>query len=270
MKEIKKYEELKILAHPIRWKIFNLLKEKESYLNEIAKHLNISPESAHYHLKILKPYLNIRKEKTQSNFHRIYYSLKHTTLSIGKEPSSNQIHHHFFTSQLIRIIVGSPDPHGRYQVRARDSYLSAYISHYLGKRNYEIEVIWDTEAKSLELYKNDIVVLGGPLSNVIAEMINTHTLIRFDEKSGYRTFLHGKKRIPAEDNMGLVYCSINPLHHSSKLIWLAGSTLQGTFAAVLAYVKQHIKCPGAYLVEGLDKNSDGKIDTITTYLSLTV
>lgn len=265
MKRIKSYEELAALAHPLRWKIMKMLIKKEMHLREIAKVLDVSAASVHYHLLLLKNFLTIHKVKAKGGFNKYVYKAKDDSwlITFSTKPMK-MVRSSVYTSFLgekVTIVVGSPDPHGKYKVRARDAYLAGELSNYLGKGGIDVEVVWDTEVKSLKLYDRNLIILGGPLSNVIAHDLNPFLPIKFDEESGFRTLKHHNQSI-AEETTGLIYGGKNPYSSKHSLLLLAGTTLQGTKAAILALIKEKIMLPGCYVVEGVDKDSNGIIDDI--------
>lgn len=265
MKKVKSYEELVALAHPVRWKILQLLSKKEMYLYDIAKKLNMSPPAVHYHINILKPFLTVKKIKTKNKLEKHIYSIKDDALLIQFSPSYINLYKHSpykkFLSNKVTIVVGSPDPHGKYKVRARDAYLAAELANYLGKTGIDAKVVWDTEVKSLKLYNQNLIIIGGPLSNVITYDLNSQLPAKFDKESGFRAITYNDQLI-SEETIGLIYGGKNPYSPKHSILLLAGTTLQGTKSAILAITNEKIDLPGGYIVEGIDKDSNGIIDDI--------
>ena len=173
-----------------------------------------------------------------------------------------------------KIISGSPDIHGQFKARARDSHLSAEVACFLGGICSGIKApvsYLDTMVKSLEEEDCNMVVIGGPITNRIALELQKHLPARLEFESGQwaiKSSASGKTY--SEENTGLIELVEHPFHKGKKILFIAGIRNGGTKAAVLALqANPELALSGnnsdgrirTKIVEGLDMDSDGKIDS---------
>ena len=169
------------------------------------------------------------------------------------------------------IIVGSPDPHGPQKARSRDGYFGMDLALFLGSFVSfvpDFKVRLDTEVTEKELTENNLILIGGPIVNRITNKINEYMPIYFDEK---KKGIYSKlsKKTYFNDEIGIINKFKNPFNKDKSILLIAGIRNSGTKAGILSFLKHFdkLKKGNIYLpnikssvVEGIDLNSDGKID----------
>ena len=169
------------------------------------------------------------------------------------------------------IIVGSPDPHGKYSARSFDGSAAIDLSLFLGtfltniSPNYKL----DTEIKDSDL-KNNLIIVGGPKANIIIDKINDKLPVYFDTKHDFNIISTFSKAVYSDDHIGIIIKMKNPFAKDKEILVLSGKRFDGTRAAIIALIKYLKKFEVgnkfdsgiARIVEGIDKDYDGKIDDV--------
>ena len=130
----------------------------------------------------------------------------------------------------------------------------------------------DTEITKEDL-NNNIILIGGPRVNAVTAKINKHLPIRFLEtKEHYVTGIYSSitNKTYSEEE-GMVVKTKNPFSKKKEILVIGGKGRQGTKAALLAFLQNFDElCKGnsydrkilARVVEGIDTNSDGVVDSM--------
>jgi hypothetical protein len=178
-----------------------------------------------------------------------------------------------------KIIVGSPDPHGPFKARARDGHYAAYLSLFIG-RYVELPddfvMKLDVDIKVEKEEKNNLILVGGPGTNLLTQEVNEYLPIRFSVKSTEEGFLFGgltsqkTGTVYTSDNIGLIARIANPWDKTKRIIVIAGNKAIGTKACVLAITKfwketlRNFTAANdfAAVIQGFDMDGDGKVDAI--------
>jgi hypothetical protein len=178
-----------------------------------------------------------------------------------------------------KIVVGSPSPHGPFKTSARDGHYAAYLTFFLGqfaKMPEEFAIKLDVDVKAEKEEKNNLILVGGPGTNLLTQEINEHLPTQFSMQSTEHGFLLGglvskkTKLVYTGDAAGLVAKIENPWDKSKRIIVLAGNKAVGTKACVLALTNFWKKTLRAYsdyeaftaVIQGFDLDGDGKVDSI--------
>ncbi|MEM2237223.1 MAG: hypothetical protein QXR26_00735 [Candidatus Caldarchaeum sp.] len=170
------------------------------------------------------------------------------------------------------VVVGSPHPHGPFRSVASDGHYGFQLGLFLGRYvglPADFAVRLDVDVKSEKLYTNNLLLLGGPGTNLITAMVNTSLPISFLE-SNYWAGLVSPKQTYTSEFIGLVAKTPNPSNPNNTAIVLAGLRASGTKAAVISLTTGWEKLLESYegqeswaaVVEGLDLDGDGKIDSV--------
>jgi len=176
------------------------------------------------------------------------------------------------------IVVGSPDPHGPERARSRDGYYGIDLGLFLGTfLNYipEFSTKLDTEVEDEDL-KNNLILIGGPGVNIITQKVNSKLPITFQrvrEKENWYSAFHSNVsgKDYAEEEHAIIVKARNPFDKTKEILVLAGRRSYGTRTAILAFLKKFDElCKGnsydskilARVVEGVDRNSDGVVDSV--------
>jgi hypothetical protein len=178
-----------------------------------------------------------------------------------------------------KIVVGSPTPHGPFKTSARDGHYAAYLTFFLGqfvKIPEEFAIKLDVDVKAEKEEKNNLILVGGPGTNLLTQELNDYLPIRFSMQSSAQGYLFGglvsKKTgvVFTADVAGLVAKIPNPWDNSKKIVVLAGNKAVGTKACVLALTTFWQKTLHSYrekgefaaVIQGFDLDGDGKVDSI--------
>jgi len=301
VKEIAIYEhpeKLKLVLNKLTWEILLLLSEKEMYPMEISKKLEIHEQKIYYHIRKLAKANAIRKVKEEEKKGAIAKYYKASFPAFGVElPFGGQkrkmvppsfidkkikqfldpvLKDSFFDS---KIVVGSPDPHGPFKTSARDGHYASYLTFFIGQYTAlpdEFTIKLDVDVKAEKEEKNNLILVGGPGTNLLTQEINDYLPIRFDMTPSKHGFLFSglisqkTKNVYTADTMGLIAKVVNPWDKEKRVIVLAGNKAVGTKACVLAltrFWKQALKnYKGednfATVIQGFDLDGDGKVDSI--------
>ncbi len=290
-------EILKALLNKLSWKILQLLSKKEMYPMEIAKKLGIHEQKVYYHIRKLAKTgsINIAKEVEKKGAVAKYYKVMFPAMGIElpfgyhkiDRPSAANIDSQmwqFLGSFVIdgvfngKIVVGSPDPHGPFKARARDGHYAAYLTFFLGQLvdlpgDFPIKL--DVDVKAEKEGGGNLILVGGPGTNLITQEFNDFLPIRFNMIPTEHGFLLGglvskkTQKVYTSDNMGVIAKIPNPRNKNRSVIVLAGNKAVGTKACVLALtnfgnktLKKFSDDSFAVVIQGFDLDGDGKVDSI--------
>ena len=274
-------QQLKALNDETRIEILKLLAEKKSYPAEVAKKLDVSKQKAYYHFEILEDSDLIEekdKVKKSGGLATLYTpssSTMHLDLGAHGEktsfkPPEKELKQ--FLKPLIEegtlkgfIVTGSPEEHGPDQVSARDGHLAGEIGMELGRyaQSDKLSVKWDTEIVREEGFDQNLLILGGILTNTVARKFNSEFRASFEgEKFPYRKLKTPEKEY-TDPEIGVIAKTENPENPENSIYMVAGIRNKGTEAAVNAFkqLEDIIETDTNYIVvEGMDMDGDGKID----------
>jgi len=291
-------ERLKAVLNKLSWQILTLLGEGEMYPMEIAKKLGVHEQKIYYHIRklteagVLKIVREEEKKGATAKYFRTSFPAFGVELPFGHRkikalgaPDLDETLKQFFAPFLKddvfdgKIVVGSPDSHGPFKARARDGHYAAYLGLFLGQYARlpdDFIIKLDVDVKVEKEEKNNLILVGGPGTNLLTEEINEYLPTRFSVKSTKEGFLFGglisqkTGNIYTSDNIGLIAKIVNPWNKDRRIIVVAGNKAIGTKACVLAltkFWKETLKNFSgidsfAAVVQGFDLDGDGKVDAI--------
>lgn len=273
-------------------RILMALAEEPTYPRRLAEKLGMKEQAVYYHLAALKDagLVYVSKKEEIKGAVAKYYSTSFKSVSLVfsengisvKPPQILRLGKPVidFLSPFIekgefnsKIIVGSPDIHGPYRAQSRDTHYAVELAAFLGSITGKVGsgiVKLDTEVHEDDL-RGNMIVVGGPVTNMVANRINDSLLLRFDMKEQNRILSLITGRVYYEDACGIVVKATNPFDPRSRILLLAGKRFQGTKAAILAVTK-HIDevaknnsfdpSVPARVVMGYDLDGDGAIDDV--------
>jgi DNA-binding transcriptional ArsR family regulator len=292
-------QKLKMILNKLSWKILVMLSEKEMYPLEIARALRIHEQKVYYHIRKLEKAGAItvareeeKKGATAKYFKAVspafgielpqeYRPIKKLSL-LGTEDQIQKFFRDFIRQDSTfegKIVVGSPTPHGPFKTSARDGHYASHLAFFLGqfvRMPDEFAIKLDVDVKAEKEEKNNLILVGGPGTNLLTQEVNEHLPIRFDMRASAEGFMFGglvSKRtsvVYTADNVGLVAKIVNPWDNSKRVIVLAGNKAVGTKACVLALTNfwkktlQNYKGDETFakVIQGFDLDGDGKVDSI--------
>lgn len=279
-------EKVKVISHPLRFKILRELAKKPTYPAQLANKFGVHEQKIYYHIRKLleQNLINLAKKKEKRGGIAKYYQVSSPAFSVefGDEKRqitrlTNQKYSKFLEPFISNgtlnsfIVVGSPDPHGEYKSRGADGFCAIDLGILLGNlakiRSFPVYKL-DTELKEREKQEN-MIMIGGPKTNALTAEINDQLPIKFERGWNILSNLSGKKY--SELGYGIVVKKRNPFNPKKKILVLAGKRFSGTRASILALVN-HLEeiCKGnkydkkvnAKVVWGYDKRGDGTIDSV--------
>lgn len=295
---VKDPQKLKLILNRLSWKILLLLSEKEMYPMEIAKAMNIHEQKVYYHIRKLAQAgaIIVSREEEKKGATAKYYTTASPAFGIELPQEYRVIRKvsllgmneqiQKFFKELVRkddtfegkIVVGSPTQHGPFKTSARDGHYAAHLAFFLGqfaKMPEDFVIKLDVDVKAEKEEKNNLILVGGPGTNVLAQEVNESLPIKFTMQPSEQGFLLGglmsKKtgRVYMADTVGLVARIVNPWDKSKRIIVLAGNKAVGTKACVLALTNFWRKTLRDYrgedvfarVIQGFDLDGDGKVDS---------
>jgi len=280
-----------ILGNELALKIIKELGKHPSCPMDVARNLGVHEQKVYYHIRNLEKLGLIKvidKEERVGAIAKIY------------SPTSSVVSFKLFDGEHINdiktraaelkflkpfiqdgelnsiIVVGSPDPHGKYKAPASDGYCAIDLGMFLGQFITDSGAPYyklDTQVRKEDL-KNNMIIIGGPKTNIIADKINKQLPIYFDYSDEYLEWnivSSLSKTVYRESRIGFLARIQNPFSDGKEIIIFSGKGFKGTRAAVLAFIK-HLKkiMKGnsvkpdtiAKVVQGIDIDSDGIIDEV--------
>ncbi len=294
-----KPQKLKMVLGKLSWKILSMLADAEMYPMEIAKKLGVHEQKVYYHIRKLAKAgaIAIVREEEKKGAIAKYYRATSSAFGIELPFGYTNVKTHTFTympkqlqqffSPFIgkdgnfygKIVVGSPDPHGSFKARARDGHYASYLTLFLGQfvqvpEDFIIKLDVDMKAEKEE--NNNLILVGGPGTNLLTQEVNDHLPIRFRMMPSDHGFLFGglvsqkTQNVYTGDAVGIVARIVNPWSREKRIIVIAGNKAVGTKACVLAlakFWKQTLKNfkqnnDFATVIQGFDLDGDGKVDSI--------
>jgi DNA-binding PadR family transcriptional regulator len=296
---VKDPQKLKMMLNRLSWRILVMLSEEEMYPLEIAKKMGIHEQKVYYHIRKLAKAgaIVIAKEEEKKGAIAKYYKPVSSAFGIELPQEYKPIRKLSLLSideqiqklfkEFIRkdgtfegkIIVGSPTPHGPFKTSARDGHYASHLTFFLGqfaKMPKDFAIKLDVDVKAEKEEKNNLILVGGPGTNVLTQEVNENLPIRFNMQPSEQGFLLGglvsKKtgHVYTADTAGLVAKIMNPWDKTKRVIILAGNKAVGTKACVLALTdfwkktlkSYHGEDTFATAIQGFDLDSDGKVDSI--------
>ncbi len=288
---VKNPKTLSVFSNDLSLKIINELANMPSCAMDIARKLKQHEQKVYYHIRKLEKMGIIKLEDTEERVGAVakIYSLVSPTISF------KIIETDFIKNLKIRplevsflkpfvedgkfnslIIVGSPDPHGKYKASASDGYCVINLGAYLGQFINEIKMPFyklDTQVSDNDLKKN-LIVVGGPKANIISDKINKKLPIYFDyseELLDWTIISSLSKKIYREKEIGIISRIPNPFSPDKEILFLSGMGFRGSLSAIIGLTKYmnkvvegnvHDNKVIAKVVKGIDADSDGLIDDI--------
>jgi len=275
-------------------RILRLLANGPNYPSSIARELKLYHQAVYYHMKKLEEagLVKLVSQKTVRGGKAHLYALAADGYAIefdvkGEEfgpPASlsrsgrlGRFLKEFITEdgQLDGwIVVGSPEAHGPNRTQGKDGHYAIQLGFALGQfvrlpRTFPVKL--DVDLKAEKLQANNLLVVGGPRTNVISAELNQHMPIRFSEESFFGAIVDasGKKYLSEFDS---VLTKIrNPWDGSKVCVVAAGLSGPATKAAVIGLTNMADQVLAGYseqggdfavVLHGLDMDGDGKVDSV--------
>ena len=292
-------QKLKMILGKLSWKILTMLSKEAMYPLEIARQLGVHEQKVYYHIRKLAKAGAITVEREEKKkgatakyyktvspafgveFPKGYKTVQNISL-LSMDKKIQRFFNEFVDGKGVlegKIVVGSPTPHGPFKTSARDGHYAAHLTLFIGqfaKMPKEFAIKLDVDVKAEKEEKNNLILVGGPGTNLLTQGINKYLPIRFNMQSSDQGFLLGglssKKtaRVYTADAAGLIAKIVNPWDKTKRIVLLAGNKAVGTKACVLALTSFWKKTLQGYrddetfaaVIQGFDLDGDGKVDSI--------
>lgn len=277
-----------VLNSDLAQRILSELAKRPSCAMDVARRLKEHEQKIYYHLRRLEGAGIITLARTEERVGAIakIYSVPHPYLAIklfdgeyltDVKTKTREIE--FFRPFIkggkfdATIVVGSPDPHGKYGVQALDGSAGIDLALFLGtflkraRPNYKL----DTEVTEKDM-RGNLIIIGGPKANTVIDKFNKSMPIYFDPKHGFNLVSSFTKSVYSSDDVGMIIKMKNPLDKKNEkyILVLSGIRFKGTRAAIIALIRHMRKVQlgnrfdggVARVVRGIDKDTDGRIDDV--------
>lgn len=280
---------LGILSSELAQKIIEVLSKQPSSAMDVARKLKRHEQNIYYHFRNLEKAGLIKLIKTEERvgaLAKIYavqfpvVSFKLFDRSIVTAMKTRANHVKFFEPFIkdgelnAMIVVGSPDPHGKYGATASDGLAAIDLALFLGNLtkasplpNYKL----DTEMKDSDYKNNNLILVGGPKANIAVDKANKSMPLYFDFHREWNIVSPFSKQVYVEDDIGILAKMKSPFNDEKHVLVVAGKRFKGTRACILALLKKLSDVEKgnkfdpsviAKVVEGIDRDADGKIDDV--------
>lgn len=283
---IVKPENLRVLNSELSLKVLHELSKRPSCAMDVARRLKEHEQKIYYHLRRLEKAGIVKILRTEERAGALakIFSVSSPFLSVKLFDTEHLVDMktrakeiEFFKSFIEKgklnalVVVGSPDPHGKYGVHASDGSVAIDLALFLGSflDNVQPNYRLDTEIREKDL-KNNLILVGGPKANILIDKVNTKLPIYFDSKGEFDIISTFSKSVYSSDDTGIIVKMKNPWAKDKEILILSGKRFKGTRAAILGLVK-YLKKLGsgnkfedgiARIVKGIDRDSDGRIDDV--------
>ena len=291
IKLLDKPSAIKLIDNAARIEIIKALSKMPMYPAELAKALKMHEQLVYYHIKQLMNASIIHVVERQEirgtmakklavkdlNF-AVLLSDDWKDFSVAETGLMDKKLKAFLEPLVMegelqgKIVVGSPDPHGPFKARARDSHYAIDLSLFLGKyaslpKDFIVSLDVDV---NIETDKGCLVLVGGPATNLVVASVNASLPVKFMEGKGWGLHSDRTGKKYSDEAIGIIAKVPNPHFPDMSLLVIAGISSPGTKSAVLALTRYNKLLLKSYkdqpswatVVHGFDVDGDGKIDSV--------
>jgi len=279
------------LSSPLAWRILQELAKSPDYPNALADRLKVHEQKVYYHVRRLEAaglLKVVREEPKRGASARVLAPTADAFAVLLKSrvppvpfpalPRAGVVSR--FLEEFSRdgrfegaIVVGSPYPHGPFLTTARDSPYAVQLGFFLGRMFAAPKGLvtrLDTEVKAAGPGRENMILVGGPVANIITMDLNPHLAVTFDWKQAWRVESSRTHRSYVEEDVGLVAKVRNPWNPERTIVILSGLHYQGTLSSILGLTEFADEVLEGYesgrdfyrVVSGQDRDGDGRIDTV--------
>ena len=276
---------------PVGQKILALLSSGPKYPAEMARALNTHHQTVYYHIGRLEKAGLISRVRSEhirggeanlfalaSDGYAVEFPVKGepipTLKASGRSKALGRFMKEFLTDGSFEgwIVVGSPLQHGEAGTQARDGHYAVQLGFALGQfveLPSKFPVKLDVDLRAEKLLASNLIVVGGPRTNVVAEELNPHLKVRFSQGGFWSSIVDPEGKSHGSELDCIVEKVRNPWDHSKTCVIAAGLTGAGTKAAIIgicnyadAIFQGYRSGEYAALLRGVDMDGDGKVDSV--------
>ncbi len=280
------------ISSPLAWRILQELAKAPDYPNALADRLKVHEQKVYYHVRRLEAagFLKVIREESKrgaaarvlaptADAFAILLKSRTAPVPFPALPRSGIVSR--FLQEFSRggtfdgsIVVGSPYPHGPFVTTARDSPYAVQLGFFLGRlfaAPKGLVTRLDTEVKAAGAGRENLILVGGPVANIIMMDLNPHLAVNFDWKQVWHVDSSRTHRTYAEEHVGILAKVPNPWNPSKTIVVLSGLHYQGTLSSILGLTEFTDEVLEGYepgrdfyrVVSGEDRDGDGRIDTVS-------
>ena len=271
--------------------ILRLLSKGPSYPTEIARELGVYHQAVYYHVRKLERAGLVKRvgQKVVRGGRADLYELavdgfavefpvkaeRFTGASVAtRSPRLGRFLREFVSSGTFDgwIVVGSPEPHGPSRTQGRDGHYAIQLGFALGQfvmlpRSFPVKL--DVDLANERLESSNLILVGGPRTNIISARINSHLPVRFSEEGFWGSIIDegGSKYLSEWE--ALIAKVRNPWDKEKCCVVAAGLSGTGTKAAIIGLTNFADRVLEGYtggdyavVLRGSDLDGDGKVDSV--------
>ena len=272
-------------------KILRVLAAGPKYPAEIARDLGTHHQAVYYHIRRLEKaglVTRVKKEMIRggeaslfslsSDGYAVEFAVKGEKLPTLKASSRSKAFGRFFEEFVAGgqfdgwVVVGSPTPHGAGGTQARDGHYAVQLGFALGQfvelpRSFPVKL--DVDVRSERLEGSNLIVVGGPRTNIIAESLNQHLPVRFKQGGFWGSVEDEDGRSYTSELDCIIVKRSNPWNEEKTVVVAAGMTGAATKAAIVGICnfsetifQKYRSGDFACVLRGVDRDGDGKVDSV--------
>lgn len=271
--------------------ILTLLSSGPKYPAEIARVLNTHHQTVYYHIGRLEKaglISRIRSERIRggeanlfalaSDGYAVEFPVKGepmpTLQSSSRSKALGRFFKEFFNNGVFDgwVVVGSPLQHGEAGTQARDGHYAVQLGFALGQfvtLPSKFPVKLDVDLRAEKLMASNLILVGGPRTNVVAEELNPHLKVRFSQGGFWSSIVDDGGKSYGSELDCIVEKVSNPWDSTKTCVITAGLTGAGTKAAIIGVCnfadvlfQRYRSGDYASLLRGVDRDGDGKVDSV--------
>lgn len=289
---IDKPDRIGALSSPVAWRILQELAKSPDYPNALAGRLKVNEQKVYYHVRRLEAagFLKVVREEPKrgasarvlaptADAFAILVRPRVAAVPFPALPRAGIVSR--FLEEFSRggrfdgaIVVGSPYPHGPFLTTARDSPYAVQLGFFLGglfAAPKGLATRLDTEVKAAGPGRENMILVGGPVANIITMDLNPHIAVAFEWKDAWRVESSRTRRSYVEEDVGLVGKVRNPWNPERTIVILSGLHYRGTLSSIVALTEYADEVLDGYepgrdfyrVVLGQDRDADGRIDAVS-------
>ena len=284
-------EDFRPASGKVGQRILELLSTGPKYPAEIARALGVYHQTVYYHVGRLEKAGLISRVKSRvirggeanlfalsSDGYAVEFSVKGERMPTIASTSRSKALGRFFQEFIAEgdldawIVVGSPIPHGAGGTQARDGHYAVQLGFALGqfvRLPERFPVKLDVDIKAEKLLSSNLIVVGGPRTNVVAEELNPSLPIRFKQGGFWGSITDQGGKLYNSELDCIVAKVRNPWNPEKNCVIAAGLTGAGTKAAIIGICNQAESLFQGYtrgefvaVLRGVDRDGDGKVDSV--------
>ncbi len=272
-------------------KILSLLSSGPKYPAEMARLLDAHHQTVYYHVGRLERaglIIRIRSEQIRGGEAKLYalasdgYAVEFpvrgeqmpTLKSSSRSKALGRFFREFISSGKFDgwVVVGSPLQHGEAGTQARDGHYAVQLGFALGQfvtlpSTFPVKL--DVDLRAEKLQASNLIIVGGPRTNVVAEELNQHLPVRFSQAGFWSAIVDQDGRTYGSELDCIVEKVKNPWDPTKTCVLAAGLTGAGTKAAIIGVCnfaetvfEKYRSGDFAALLRGEDRDGDGKVDSV--------